>query len=429
MPTPRAWRLLFIAIILYLLANQSQVGWLYVITDGLVGLLIVAFFYSRGMLNSIEAKRTFQYPQGHTLPTTNLQSPREASNYQLPISNYSLSPKLHAADDSDFAPPTFHEDDPIQVSLHFRQTGLRPAWQIGGLESCPFAPPDDQAQPLFMPGLVKGQTNSLTYHTVCDRRGHFAFGPMPLHSKGPFGLFHTRRNLPVPGELLIYPAYHPLKRLRLFEKREFAEQQSLRLGRGSEILGVREYRPGDSLRQVHWRSTARTGKLVVKEFTDDEQPAMTVVLDLQMGSGVGAGKFSTFETAIRMAASLGYYATRKNIPFRLAGSSKKWAPPATPLSWWAILNYLARVENDGQESLAHVLNHLPAATFVVVLVSQVNETIAKALPSLARPGSQGLVFFITPDGSLPPLAHVARAAEVELKSVSPHNWAEVLEKL
>lgn len=415
MPTPRTWRLFFIAIILYLLANQSQVGWLYIITDGLIGLLIVAFFYSRGMLNTIKAKRTFH-------PETAGVTKRSFIGQSSALSHPNEEP-------FDFTPPTFHEDDPIQVSLQFRQSGLRPAWQVSGLENCPFAPPDDQAQPLFIPGLSRGQTINLSYQTRCDRRGHFTFGAMPLHSRGPFGLFDTRRSLSIPSELLIYPAYHPLKRLRLFEKREIAEHQSLHLGRGSEIIGTREYRPGDSLRQVHWRSTARTGKLVVKEFTDDEQPAMTVVLDLQMGSGVGQGKFSTFETAIRMAASLGYYATHKNIPFRLAGSSKKWAPPATPLSWWAILNYLARVENDGQESLAHVLNHLPASTFVVVLVSQVNETITRALPDLARPGSQGLVFFITPDGLLPPLAHLARAAEVELKSVSPHNWTEVLDKL
>ncbi|NJN95197.1 MAG: DUF58 domain-containing protein [Anaerolineales bacterium] len=118
------------------------------------------------------------------------------------------------------------------------------------------------------------------------------------------------------------------------------------------MIGTREYRSGDSLRQIHWRSTARTGQLVVKEFSDDEQQAFTVVLDLQADLSIGAGKFSTFETAIRLAASIGYYATQKDIPLRLVGSSPKWTPPAMPLGWWGLLNYLAKVQNDGHEPLA-----------------------------------------------------------------------------
>lgn len=405
MPTRRAWTLLILALILYFLANQTQVGWLYIITDGLIGLLVVAFFYSQGMLTSIQASRTFRAPAAPNTLTPN------------------------DPEDFDLALPTFHEGDPIEVTLHFKHTGFRPAWQVGGLERCPFAPPADQAQPFFIPGLVRNQPVSLAYQTLGDRRGLYTFSPLPLHSRGPFGLFHTRHTLTVPSEVLIYPLYHPLKRLHVFEKREVAEQQSRRVGRGSQIIGTREYRPGDSLRQIHWRSTARAGKLVVKEFTDDDQPSMTVVLDLQVGSNAGQGKFSTFETAIRMAASLGYYATRRNIPFHLVASSKKWTPPAKPLSWWAILNYLARIETDGQESLTHVLGHLPASTFVVVLINQPNEATTRALLTLPQPDLQVLAFNITLAGATPPPTSAARNANLTLKSVSPQSWMDVLEKL
>jgi uncharacterized protein (DUF58 family) len=250
-----------------------------------------------------------------------------------------------------------------------------------------------------------------------------------LESKGPFGLFRTRSTVTAPGEVLIYPAYHPLKRLRLFEKREFAEQSSLRVGRGSQVIGTREYRTGDSLRQIHWRSTARTGQLVVKEFSDDEQQAFTIVLDLQADLAIGAGKFSTFETAIRLAASIGYYATQKDIPLRLVGSSPKWTPPAMPLGWWGLLNYLAKVQNDGHEPLAKVLKRLPASTFVVVLISRPHETIAKALAALAQADRQTLAIFITPDGAPPALTASLKQRGLTVQTVSPHNWVEVLIKL
>jgi uncharacterized protein (DUF58 family) len=250
-----------------------------------------------------------------------------------------------------------------------------------------------------------------------------------LRSSGPFGFFSTRRTPDVSGEILIYPYYHPLDRLRLLETRELAERQTARVGVGTQVVGTREYRTGDSLRQVHWRSTARTGKLVIKEFAEEDQPSLGVVLDLETSSSVGRGKYSTFETAVRIAASLGYYATNHDVPFRLAGVSPKWQAPASPLSWWAVLNYLAKVQNDGQESLAKVLESLPPMPFCVVLLSHPTADAVRGLHMLRQKGSQTLAIFITPDGTIPADLHVSSAAGLEIVSVSPYNWAEVLETL
>jgi uncharacterized protein (DUF58 family) len=168
----------------------------------------------------------------------------------------------------------------------------------------------------------------------------------------------------------------------------------------------------------------------VKEFSDDEQQSFTVVLDLQADISIGQDKFSTFETPIRLATTFGYYATRHNhIPFRLVGSSPKWTPPVMPLSWWAVLNYLAKVENDGHEPLAKVLSRLPASTFVVVLISRPHETMIKALSRLALSGRQTLAIFITPDGALPAMASSLNRTGLEVKGVSPHNWVEMFTNL
>ncbi|MBN1219597.1 MAG: DUF58 domain-containing protein [Anaerolineae bacterium] len=414
MPARRVWGFLILAIGLYFLANQTQVGWLYVLVDGIIGLLIASFFYSRGMLTPIRAKRIFQnLADGQ--PETNPQAGQNPNNGQT-----------HA---SDLAPPTFHEDDPVRVILQFSNIGFRPAFLIRGEEVCPFAPPADQIQPLFVPNLFNQQPVRLSYQTTCDRRGLHAFPKLRLQSKGPFGFFSTRRLLDAPDEILIYPYYHPLKRLRLLETRELAERQTARVGLGTQVVSTREYRPGDSLRQIHWRSTARAGKLIVKEFAQEDQPSLTVVLDLETASSVGQGKFSTFETAIRLAASLGYYATQHDVPFRLAGTSLKWTPPATPLSWWGTLNYLAKVQNDGQEPLAKVIQELPAWPFVVVLISNPNIALARALTTLPPKGTQTLAIFITPTGALPEEFRVSKITGLEIRRVSPYNWAEVVEEL
>ena len=417
MPTKRTWGFLILAVALYFLANQTQVGWVYIITDGIVGLLIVAFFYSLGLLTPIQVTRTFR----------NLSAAQPS-----PVPSFYKNKRERRAngdnvDSLDLTPPDFHEDDPIQVTLRFHNAGFRPAFLVNGDEFCPFAPLNDQAQPLFIPSLFKSQPVNLSYQTSCDRRGLYTFPQLRLSSKGPFGLFGSKRTLTAPDEILIYPYYHSLKRLRLLETRELAERQTMRVGIGSQVVSTREYRPGDSLRQIHWRSTAHLGKLVVKEFAEEDQPTLTVALDLETNSNVGRGKFSTFETAIRIAATLGYYATNQNIPFYLVGASPKWRPPATPLGWWTILNYLAKTQNDGQEPLAKVLNELLPLPFLVILISNPQADISRALATLQRKGTQTLAIFITPDGAMPEQIHISKSTGLEIKSVSPHNWADLLE--
>jgi uncharacterized protein (DUF58 family) len=292
-----------------------------------------------------------------------------------------------------------------------------------------FAPHADQSQPLFVPSLFNNRPVDLSYQTTCDRRGLYSFSNLSLRSDGPFGFFKTKHRLEASDQILIYPYYYPLKRLRLLETRELAERQTARVGVGTQVVGTREYRPGDTLRQIHWRSTARVGRLVVKEFAEEDQPSLTVALDLSTHSSLGEGKFSTFETAIRIAASLGYYATNRNVPFRLVGASPKWTPPPMPLSWWAILNYLAKVQNDGQKPLDEVIETLPPVSFLTVLISHPTSRLVRALSTLRQKGTQILAVFITPDGVIPEDIHLSRTTGLDIATVSPHSWEDVLAEL
>jgi uncharacterized protein (DUF58 family) len=411
MPTKRAFIFVSLALTLYLLANQTQVGWVYIMSNGLAGLLIVTFFYSLGMLNAVYIERTW-----HRLS-------------DQPETRFFRKTGFLSDDETSLEPADFYEDDPIEVVLHVSQPNLKPAFLIAGREHCPFAPPAEQAQPFFVPSLFKGRAVDLAYQTRCDRRGLYTFSTVQLRSNGPFGLFSRQRTLPTPGQVLIYPTYHPLKRLRLLEHKGFSDRQASRAGLSGEVIGVREYRSGDSLRQIHWRSTARAGKPIVKEMSDSDQLTLTVVLDLSAGDNLGQGKFSTFETAIRLAASLGYYATAKDIPFYLAGQSPRWKPPDLALSWWGLLNYLARVQNDGQTPLAEVLTTLPPLPFVVALISHPDEATQRALASLRQKGAKALALFITPDGTTPTAALALNSEGVEIRSVNPNNWAAVFDTL
>ncbi|MBN1935080.1 MAG: DUF58 domain-containing protein [Anaerolineae bacterium] len=118
--------------------------------------------------------------------------------------------------------------------------------------------------------------------TICRRRGQFTLGPMTLYSGDPFGLFRFRRELKPTSDIVIYPAVIPIP--------SFAPPLGQLPGgdavRGrthyitTNVAGVRDYAPGDSFSRIHWRSTARTGRLVVKEFELDPSSDIWIFLDM-----------------------------------------------------------------------------------------------------------------------------------------------------
>lgn len=118
-------------------------------------------------------------------------------------------------------------------------------------------------------------------HTAVSfpRRGLYELGPVDLVSTDPFGLLSFRRDAGQRAEALVYPALHPLAGLPVRGAEE-AGGRSLLASRGEEPAGLRGYRRGDDPRMIHWKSVARTGDLVVKEFAPDAPRRYTVMLDL-----------------------------------------------------------------------------------------------------------------------------------------------------
>ena len=251
-PTPRGWAIAGLALGLYLFANQTQVGWLYAFSALAAALWLITWGLPRRMLAGLRLARRVN---GETLAAD-------------------LNPAV---------------GDDLRVTLTIANDGRLPALQLAGTETCAPAPAAARAQPLFIPYLAAGRTAELSYTVTCARRGWFPFGPVPLATHAPFGLWAARRLAPVAGPegVLVFPETRPLARLDLFDRQPAVETSLARAGLGGEFLGVREYRPGDPPRHVHWRTTARAGRLIVKEFAEEQQPALTLALDLSALARLG----------------------------------------------------------------------------------------------------------------------------------------------
>ncbi len=161
-------------------------------------------------------------------------------------------------------------------------------------------------------GAYRARTFDLV--TPCDVRGEFTLGPVVVESGDPFGLFTSRRRLDVGGKVIVYPA---ITRLPTFGKLPGelpgGNVQTQRTPFSTpNASGIRDYRPGDALNRIHWLSSARLSRLMVKEFDLDPLSDVWLIVDLDEQVQAGSGRDSTVEWAVSVAASLASYFTRQD---------------------------------------------------------------------------------------------------------------------
>lgn len=118
--------------------------------------------------------------------------------------------------------------------------------------------------------------------TICRRRGRFTLGPLSLVSGDPMGLFEFRRDLKVSSDIVVYPAMIPIPSfappLGQLPGGDAVRQRTHYIT--TNVAGVRDYAPGDSFNRIHWRSTARQGRLIVKEFELDPTADIWLLPDM-----------------------------------------------------------------------------------------------------------------------------------------------------
>jgi uncharacterized protein (DUF58 family) len=135
----------------------------------------------------------------------------------------------------------------------------------------------------FVAYLGGRQRSRWTSRTLCTMRGRFRLGPAVLASGDPFGIVQMERRFPATSEIIVYPRTEDLPDFTL-PGAELPGGQATRARTFNvtpNVATVRDYVPGDSFNRIHWRSTARTNRLMVKEFELDPSADVYLVLDMQ----------------------------------------------------------------------------------------------------------------------------------------------------
>ncbi len=168
---------------------------------------------------------------------------------------------------------------------------------------------DESTLPGYQPGRVVGCPAASFYRwrsqVTCRQRGVFRLGPHRLHLGDPLGLFSLRMDFDYTDVVVIYPRVVRLPQIQLPKgNTNGVERRRWSLRGPLPAASVTEYRPGDSLRHIHWRTTAHQGRLMVKELETEPSGDVWIVLDVNRAVHQGEGPTSTLEFAVMAAASL-----------------------------------------------------------------------------------------------------------------------------
>lgn len=322
--TKRAFTVGLVAGLLFLAGTTAQASWLFVIAAGVLAVVVGSLFSRHGLTNAVLERTT----------------PRRA-----------------------------RVGDEVRVGLQLTNAGRTPL---------PLLRLDDRFEAfdgsaVLVERLKPGQRAHVELVRSASRRGVFNSGEVRLASGAPFGFLRSRLTVAVDGRMTVVPRWVELRSFPILEPSSFPSDvlhERARTGAGEEFIGVRDYRPGDPPRSVHWRSTARAGHLIVREFEEEVASRVALVL---AGTDTGTPPDSAFEALASAAASIAIYALQTGHPVDLIRSAPgdKVERIADP-DRFGLLDWLA-----GAEPIDAALPPLAAA-------------------SLERIGRRGTVVLLTP---------------------------------
>lgn len=153
-----------------------------------------------------------------------------------------------------------------------------------------------------MPTLPPGGATDLTLELVPRKRGILRFEGLTVAFPDPFGFFRSFRRMPLQQSMLILPKRYYIPQLAMPGSMQYQEggvALASGVGQSDEFVALRDYRRGDPLRHIHWKSVCKTGRLIVKEFQDEFFVRHALILDTFAVNP----RLDVFEEAVSIAAS------------------------------------------------------------------------------------------------------------------------------
>jgi len=301
--------LLGVSLFLFLVASNTQAGWLYLLNSILLGTLLAGFIISRFSLRGLAIER------------------------RLPF--------------------IASEGETIRVTLRVLNKNRLASYFFSIEEFFPAASPENlKCGRMFVFERLPGKaTDFVTYEAECYKRGIYTFPPLRVSAGAPIGFFNAIKALNVPGVLTVLPTA-PALRDGHFSTARFESSPHntarMRSGHSHDFLGIRQHQPGESTRMLHWPSVARTGILMLKEFENPVGSQVFIFLDTNRRFHTGLGKEASIEYAVKLATSVARHALLHGQAIRLMAARQGEFFALKTRDLLQALRWLAAVEADGE---------------------------------------------------------------------------------
>jgi uncharacterized protein (DUF58 family) len=232
------------------------------------------------------------------------------------------------------------------------------------------------------------------------RRGDFRFGDVELRLASPLGLWEATRYVGAASPVRVYPNFRALARYTLLATDNRLSQigilQARRRGEGLEFHQLREYRQGDSVRSIDWKATSRTARLITREYQDERDQRILLLIDCGRRMGAKDDELSHFDHVLNAALLLAHVGLRQGDAvgvLAMSGEPRYLAPRKSVAAIQTILNRVYDLEptpltSDYQSAAQEVMRRLSRRSLVVLLTNLRDEDDDAILPALKLLGTR-----------------------------------------
>ena len=249
--------------------------------------------------------------------------------------------------------------------------------------------------------LRPGESTEVGYRVRPLNRGHFVFPRCELELPSPLRLWRQRRYLEARGETRVYPDFARLYGAELMAVDHWLNQIGVRGGQrrglGLEFHQLREFRDGDTLRQIDWKATARKRTPIAREYQDERDQQILFLLDCGRRMRSQDGDLSHFDHALNASLLLAYVALRQGDAvgaMTFAGDDRRHLPPGKgSAQLGALLNTVYDLQTsqrpaDFPEAVQAVLSRQRRRALVILVTNLRDEDDEELLGAVKRLGRQ-----------------------------------------
>jgi uncharacterized protein (DUF58 family) len=320
-PSGQVYVIVFITISLFLAATNIQGGWLYIIDSLLLSLLFFSFITPINQVKRLRFTRSFS------------KSVYEGEHLEVEIEVGNPSKKIVSfIEILDVAPKRKTEKAVIA---------------------------EGQKSARFFIEIGPGEKVVFTYKLIPEIRGIYTFEKFIITSYGPFGLFKFSRRLEARDEILVYPNLPVLNSLFLSGLKGAGYKYSSKTRHNIEAslpYNIREYRRGDNKKLIHWRSTARLSKLMVKELENEQSLSIQILFDTEKGCNFGSGKESNFEYLLKFAGAILKFCSDKDYKVEFIYYDNNKVQKMTEVTpWKQVLDTFAYLDTHSKSKVRELL--------------------------------------------------------------------------